>query len=167
MALQLQEHRDGRTWIASIAPACGRCRRAPHAACGHRSERSQGRRPKLFAGLRKCALGDHGRQGHAATQGTEELIQPDLQRSAANHLEQECDQDICAQTTFAGEVRRADTMGCNKLRRAQQIADVFEDAGMDFEIFPYAQESHHRHRAQDDPEDIPDAQPAPALYRSR
>ena len=36
-------------------------------------------------------------------------------------------------------VRRADTMGCNKLRRAQQIADVFEDTGMDFEFFPYCE----------------------------
>ena len=30
-----------------------------------------------------------------------------------------------------------------------------------------AQESHHHHRAQDDLEDISDAQPTPALYRSR
>ena len=28
-------------------------------------------------------------------------------------------------------------MGCNKFRRAQQIADVFEKSGMDFEFFPY------------------------------
>ena len=28
-------------------------------------------------------------------------------------------------------------MGCNKFRRAQQIPDVFENSGMDFEFFPY------------------------------
>ena len=26
---------------------------------------------------------------------------------------------------------------CNKFRRTQQISDVFEDAGTDFENFPY------------------------------
>ena len=30
-------------------------------------------------------------------------------------------------------------MGCNKLRRAQQIPDVFENAGTDFEFFPYCE----------------------------
>ena len=28
-------------------------------------------------------------------------------------------------------------MGCNKFRRTQQIPDVFENSGMDFEFFPY------------------------------
>ena len=73
-----------------------------------RAERSQGRRPKLFAGLRQRALGDHARQNHAAPKGAEKLIQADLLRSAADHLEQECDQDIRAEAAFAGEGRRAD-----------------------------------------------------------
>ena len=30
-------------------------------------------------------------------------------------------------------------MACNKFRQAQQIADVFEDVGMDFEFFPYCE----------------------------
>ena len=124
---------------ASRAIGMGLARRRQPFPHPQRAERNLGRRPKLFAGLRKRALGDHARQDHAATQGTEELIQPDLQRSAANPLEQECDQDLCAQTAFAGEVRRADTMGCNKLSRTQQIADISKNAGTDFEFFPYCE----------------------------
>ena len=30
-------------------------------------------------------------------------------------------------------------MGCNKLRRAQQIPDVFENSGTYFEFFPYCE----------------------------
>ena len=50
-----------------------------------------------------------------------------------------CDQDVRAQAAFAGEVRRTDTVCCNKFGRAQQIPDAFEDVGTDFGYFLYCE----------------------------
>ena len=104
-----------------------------------RANGGQGRRLKFLASLRKCTLGDLAGQGRPATEGAEKLIQPDLQRSAAGHLEQEGNQDIRTQAAFAREVRGADTMCSNKLLRLQRILDSIQNAGTNFENFPYCE----------------------------
>ena len=91
----------------------------------HRAERCYSRRQEFLAGLRQRAFSDHAHQRGTIHQSREELIQPDLQRSAAHHLKQESNQNIRSQKAIAGEVAGLETVRCDKFRRPQKTPHVF------------------------------------------
>ena len=92
-----------------------------------RAECREGRRLELLARLRKRALGDRPREPRAARECVEELIEADLSRSPANHLEHECDDHVERQYTIASEVNGTRPVLRDEFRPVNLAKNILEN----------------------------------------